>query len=214
VIVDAPSSRSRTRPPHRRRAPGDLAAAVPPRQATPKPASHGPHAPLPLLPPLPPLRESPAHPARRSVGGLKARLALAAILALIGGVPRPVAAAADFIVVVNAGNRQAALPAAEISNMFLQKSTQWQPGERVMAVDLPEGSPARESFSKAIHNRSTAAVKAYWQRMIFSGRDVPPPEKPTPGDVLAYVKGNPGAIGYVPAGTPLPDGVKALKVTP
>jgi len=151
---------------------------------------------------------------RRAPAGL-ALLALAAILALAGGAPRPAAAAAaDFIVVVNAGNRQAALPAAEISNMFLQKTHHWESGERVRPVDLPEGSAARASFSNSIHDRSTAAVKAYWQRMIFTGIDVPPPEKPTPGDVLAYVKANPGAIGYVPAGTPLPDGVKALKVTP
>jgi len=133
------------------------------------------------------------------------------LLALVAGAPRP-AAAADFVVVVNAANAQTALPAAEVSNMFLQKTHKWESGERVRAVDLPEASPARESFSRAIHGRPTAAVKAYWQRMIFSGIDTPPPEKPTPADVLAYVKANPGAIGYVPAGTPLPDGVKALKV--
>jgi ABC-type phosphate transport system substrate-binding protein len=42
---------------------------------------------------------------------------------------------------------------------------------------------------------------------------VPPPEKASPTEVLAYVRANPGGIGYVPAGTALPDGVKALKVT-
>jgi hypothetical protein len=141
-------------------------------------------------------------------------LGLAAVLALAAGTPRPAAAAADFVVVVNAANSQAALPAAEVSNMFLQKTHKWESGERVKAVDLPESSPARETFSKAIHGRSTAAVKAYWQRMIFSGIDAPPPEKPSAAEVLAYVRANPGAIGYVPAGTQLPDGVKALKVTP
>jgi ABC-type phosphate transport system substrate-binding protein len=150
---------------------------------------------------------TPTRPIRRALAGL------AALLALAAGAPRP-ATAADFVVVVNAANSQTALPAAEVSNMFLQKTHQWGSGERVRAVDLPEASAARESFSRAIHGRPTAAVKAYWQRMIFSGIDTPPPEKPTPADVLAYVKANPGAIGYVPAGTPLPDGVKALKVAP
>lgn len=149
-------------------------------------------------------------PLRRRVPAV---FALAAILALAAGAPRPSAAAADFIVVINAGNPQAALPAAEVSKMFLQKTPRWQSGARVMAVDLPEESPARASFSKMIHERSTAAVKAYWQKMIFSGRDVPPPEKTSAAEVLAYVRANPGAIGYVPAGTPLPDGVKALRVT-
>ena len=155
---------------------------------------------------------TPIRPARRRL--LAGLVPLAALLALAAGAPRPAAAAADFVVVVNAANGQASLPAAEVSNMFLQKTHQWGSGERVRAVDLPEASPARESFSRAIHGRPTSAVKAYWQRMIFSGIDTPPPEKPTPADVLASVKANPGAIGYVPAGTPLPDGVKALKVAP
>jgi hypothetical protein len=147
--------------------------------------------------------------------GPAAVLALATLLALAAGTPRPAAAAAgDFVVVVNAANQQAALPAAEVSNMFLQKTHKWQSGERVRAVDLPETSPARESFSKAVHGRSTAAVKAYWQRMIFSGIDLPPPEKRSAAEVLAYVHEHPGAIGYVPAGTQLPEGVKALQVTP
>jgi hypothetical protein len=151
-----------------------------------------------------------AHPS------LPAVLGLAAVLALAAGTPRPAGArapAADFVVVVNAANPQTALPAAEVSNLFLQKVHKWESGERVRPVDLPETSPARESFSKAIHGRPTAAVKAYWQRMIFSGIDAPPPEKPSAAEVLAYVRANPGAIGYVPAGTQLPEGVKALKVT-
>ena len=154
---------------------------------------------------------TPTRPPRRR--WLRFVAGLAAVLALAAVAPSP-AAAADFVVVVNAANPQAALPAAEVSNMFLQKTHRWDSGERVRAVDLPEASPARESFSKAIHGRPTAAVKAYWQRMIFSGIDTPPPEKPTAAEVLAYVKANPGAIGYVPAATPLPDGVKALKVGP
>ena len=169
------------------------------------------------------LRACHAHSARHArqqrlampaLPALPAIIGLAVILALAAGTPRPAAAAGDFVVVVNAANPQAALPAAEVSSMFLQKTHKWESGERVKAVDLPETSPARESFSKAIHGRSTAAVKAYWQRMIFSGIDAPPPEKPSAAEVLAYVRANPGAIGYVPAGTQLPEGVKPLKVAP
>lgn len=167
----------------------------------------------------PPRRPAPRKGVQRirALPSLPAILGLAAVLALAAGTPRPAgarAAAADFVVVVNAANPQTALPAAEVSNLFLQKVHNWESGERVRPVDLPETSPARESFSKAVHGRPTAAVKAYWQRMIFSGIDAPPPEKPSAAEVLAYVRANAGAIGYVPAGTQLPEGVKALKVTP
>jgi ABC-type phosphate transport system substrate-binding protein len=141
-----------------------------------------------------------------------ALLLLALAAAPLSGAPR--AAAGDFMVVVNAANPQQSMPAAEISRLFLRKSTLWGSGERVMAVDLLEDSPVREKFSKAIHERSASAVKAYWQKMIFSGRDVPPPEKYSVAEVLAYVRANSGAIGYVADDTPLPPGVKVLKVAP
>jgi len=44
-------------------------------------------------------------------------------------------------------------------------------------------------------------VKSYWQQQIFSGRDVPPVEKSSDAQVVAFVKQNPGAIGYVAEGT-------------
>ena len=72
----------------------------------------------------------------------------------------------------------------------------------------------RSSFSQQIHRKATPAVKAYWQQMIFSGREVPPPEKASPKDVVAFVSANRGGVGYVPAGTPLGEGVKTLDVKP
>lgn len=117
-----------------------------------------------------------------------------------------------FEVIVNSANPVSSLPADEVSRIFLHKAQVWPNGVHMMAVDLPEESPAREAFSRAVHARSTAAVKAYWQRMIFSGRDLPPPEKSS-AEVLGLVRGNPGGIGYLPPGTPLGDGVRVLRIT-
>lgn len=164
--------------------------------------------------PICPLNALPLDRLLRRISWLRSVAALCA-LATLG--PPALATASpvapiDFVVVVNASNPVASLSTAELSQMFLQKTPRWESGEKVMAVDLTEEAPARQAFSKAIHDRTTAAVKAYWQNMIFSGRDVPPPEKASAADVLAYVRTNPGGIGYVPAGTALPTGVRAIKV--
>ena len=53
---------------------------------------------------------------------------------------------------------------------------------------------------------------AYWQKMIFSGREVPPPEKTSSAEVVAYVRANRGAIGYVAADAALGAGVRVLKI--
>ena len=134
------------------------------------------------------------------------------ILLLLGAGRTPAAAAEGFVVVVNAANPVATLPAEEVSRYFLHKSVHWPNGTRIAAVDLVEDSPARDAFSRTIHQKTTSAVKAYWQRLIFSGRDVPPAEKSNT-EALSFVRTNLGAIAYVVPGTPLGDGIKALRVT-
>jgi ABC-type phosphate transport system substrate-binding protein len=126
----------------------------------------------------------------------------------------PVPAADPFVVIVNAGNKISSLRVQEIADYFLKRTTAWPDGTQAAPVDLADPSPVRESFSERIHHKSAAAVRAYWQKMIFSGRDVPPPEKATPDEVVAFVRSHPGAIGYVPAGTALGSGVKVLVMKP
>jgi ABC-type phosphate transport system substrate-binding protein len=123
-------------------------------------------------------------------------------------------AAEPFLVIVNAANPVSSMSVRELSTTFMKKVARWPHGDEVTPVDLKDTSAVRESFSRRIHEKSTAAVKAYWQKMIFSGRDVPPSEKSTSAEVVAYVRANRGAIGYVAADTALGAGVKALKVTP
>lgn len=142
------------------------------------------------------------------------RLALVLALSLfLAPAPSALAAAEFYVVVVHAANPLSALPAAEVSRMFLRKTVRWPDGTPVLPIDLREGSPLRESFSREIHQRGTDAVKAYWQQVIFSGQGVPPPEEESGPAVVAYVRSHPGGIGYVSVRTPLGDGVKVLKVT-
>jgi hypothetical protein len=94
----------------------------------------------------------------------------------------------------------------------MKKTTLWDDGTKVLPVDQVEG-PLRESFSKDIHGKTMVAVKNYWNQVIFSGLGVPPPVKASDPEVLAYVKANPGAVGYVSATAPITE-VKVLRVEP
>ena len=67
---------------------------------------------------------------------------------------------------------------------------------------------ARRSTART---RSVAAVKSYWQQMVFSGRGVPPPELDTEAQVVSFVLRNPGSVGYVSVGTSL-HGARTLAV--
>jgi len=87
----------------------------------------------------------------------------------------------------------------------------WDDGAAVTAVDQTDKAAVRESFTTAIHGKPVAAIKSYWQQQIFSGRDVPPVEKSSDAEVIAFVHNNRDAVGYVSADTPV-SGVKVIDV--
>jgi ABC-type phosphate transport system substrate-binding protein len=135
--------------------------------------------------------------------------AVGALLVLLG----PAAAAQDFKVVVNSSNDTTSVTKQQLSRCFMKQTATWITGQTIAPVDQAASARVREKFSADVLGRDVSAVKSYWQRQIFSGRSVPPPEKASDAEVLAFVRANPGAVGYVSAGVDLGSGVKVLSVT-
>jgi ABC-type phosphate transport system substrate-binding protein len=103
-----------------------------------------------------------------------------------------------FKIIVHASNPNSELTKNQISKLFLKKVKMWEDmNEAVLPIDLVADSPVREEFSAEIHGKKVSPIKAYWQKQIFSGRNVPPEEKASDEGVLEYVEENVGAIGYV-----------------
>jgi ABC-type phosphate transport system substrate-binding protein len=125
--------------------------------------------------------------------------ALAVGALLLGSIAPPGAAmAADgYKVIVHSSNPTTSLSRDDVMRYLLKKETAWPSGAEVSAVDLQKESATREVFSREVLHKSIAAVSAYWRQQVFSGRAVPPPEKRSDAEVVAFVAGNAGAIGYV-----------------
>ena len=134
------------------------------------------------------------------------------ILATVLTAGSAIAAADAYVVIVNDSNKTSSIPRHVVAAMFMKKVPAWPSGTVCIPVDQPGTSAVRESFSNAIHRKPASAIRSYWQQQIFSGRDVPPLEKNGDAEVIAFVRNNPGAIGYIAPVTPL-EGVKAIKVT-
>jgi ABC-type phosphate transport system substrate-binding protein len=107
----------------------------------------------------------------------------------------------SFKVIVNSDNPVTEMAKKEVSNAFLKKTSKWGNGVAILPVDLVSSSDTREAFSQDIHERKVSAVKAYWQKQIFSGRKIPPAEKKSNREILLFVQENPGAIGYISSST-------------
>jgi len=118
-----------------------------------------------------------------------------------------------YVVIVNEQNSVTSASRVLVSRFFLKKASHWDSGSLVLPVDLPPESPVRVAFSKHVLSKSVGSIKAYWQQQIFSGREVPPPEKSDETDVLEFVKANRDAIAYVSPDAVLPRGVRVLMVT-
>jgi ABC-type phosphate transport system substrate-binding protein len=125
-------------------------------------------------------------------------LAIFATLQALWAVPSPAAEPA-FVVVAHPAVQVNEFSRAQLSRFFLKKTTQWPDASLVRPVE-PLEPKLREAFAQQVHERSAAAIAAYWNALIFSGRELPPLEKATDADVVAYVRATPGAIGYVSAG--------------
>jgi len=134
-----------------------------------------------------------------------------ATLALV--LVRSASPAEDYQVVVHRAKPITAMTRARLSDIFLGNTTEWEDGSRILLVEQLETSPVRQDFSRHVHRRAASAVRSYWLQRMYAGRAVPPVEKATDEDVIAYVKSHPGAIGYVNSSAST-DTVKVLKVDP
>jgi ABC-type phosphate transport system substrate-binding protein len=121
------------------------------------------------------------------------------------------AQAGSFKIIANSSVRASSVSKKTASDMFMKRAGKWDDGSTVVPVDQADVTSVRDDFSRAIHGKPTAAVKSYWNQQIFSGREVPPVEKGSDADVLAFVRSTPGAIGYI-SDTAAADGVHVLRV--
>jgi ABC-type phosphate transport system substrate-binding protein len=116
-----------------------------------------------------------------------------------------------YVLIVHPANPFALVRRTFVADAYLKRISRWSNGKVLHPADQQHGSPIREAFSNSIVGRSAAAVRAYWQQRIFSGLDVPPPQFHTDAEVVSYVLGHEGAIGYVSAQADL-RGAKLLQV--
>ena len=119
-----------------------------------------------------------------------------------------------YVVIVNEANPVSSMPRQQLADIFMKRLVEWpNDGGVAHPVDQPAVAAVRDAFSRGVHGKPAAAVASWWGQQVFSGRATPPPQRPNDRGVLAFVRGDAAAVGYVTAGTVPPD-VKVLRVTP
>jgi ABC-type phosphate transport system substrate-binding protein len=139
-----------------------------------------------------------------------------ALAALAVAASRPASAAAQdegYVVIINTANPVTSLTRAQVADIFMKHTIHWEHGGDVHPVDQPAVAAVRDAFSRSVHGKPASAVASWWGQQMFSGRAVPPPQRPTDRAVVTFVREDALAIGYVSPGTAGQE-VKVLHITP
>lgn len=107
---------------------------------------------------------------------------------------------AEVAVVVSSKSSVGNLTAAQAADIFLGKSSSFPGGGTAVPIDQSEGSAVRDEFYTKVTGKSAAQLKAYWSKIIFSGKGQPPKEVADSAAVKKQLAENPNAIGYIDKG--------------
>lgn len=115
----------------------------------------------------------------------------------------------QLVIVVGAASSAPKLTGEQVSAIFLGSVKSFPNGEKAIPIDQTAGSPAYAQFYSQVAGRSEAQIKAYWSRMVFTGKGAPPQEAGDGAAVKKLVSSNPNLIGYIDA-TQVDSSVKVL----
>jgi len=112
-------------------------------------------------------------------------------------------ALADIAVIANTNSASSSLSIKDVKKIFLGKNTSMTP------VDQPDGNATRNVFYQKAAKKNESQMKAYWSKMIFSGKAIPPETSANDASVITWVTNNKNGIGYIDSAS-VDDSVKIL----
>lgn len=114
---------------------------------------------------------------------------------------------ADVVVIVNPAVGEVSQD--DIQRIFLGKKSDFAGGAKATPYYLPDGAAEREIFDKQALGKSSSQLKAYWSKLVFTGKGTPPAELDSSANAKAKVAAEKDAIAYVDASV-VDDSVKVV----
>ncbi len=109
-------------------------------------------------------------------------------------------AKAEIVVIVNAKSDLKQLTRRQVVDIYTGRVTTAVNGNTLFPLDHPMNSVMREKFYAKLTGKSVSAVNAYWARLLFTGRALPPKELSDGVSVLKSIEMNINTIGYMHSG--------------
>ena len=107
------------------------------------------------------------------------------------------AQAGGLVVIVSANSPVEALRPDQVAAVFLGQAPRFPNGALATPLDQPIGSRERDQFYARVAGKTPALLKAYWSKMVFTGRGQPPRDLAGNAAVRKAVADDPALIGYI-----------------
>ena len=99
------------------------------------------------------------------------------------------------MVIVNPANSNA-ISEDEVQRIFLGKKSTFNDGSKATPYALTPG-PTSDAFSEKALGKSASQLKAYWSKLVFTGKGIPPSELAGAKEAVSTVAKDASAIAYV-----------------
>jgi ABC-type phosphate transport system substrate-binding protein len=103
---------------------------------------------------------------------------------------------AGVVVIVHPSNASG-LDAAAINRIYTGKEKSFSNGNKAIPISQISTAAATDEFNEKVLNKTSAQLKAYWSKLVFTGKGTPPKEMNDDQEVLKLVASNPDTIGYI-----------------
>jgi len=114
---------------------------------------------------------------------------------------------AEIVVVVHPDNTNT-MSKNDVKRIFLGKTKYYPDGSQAMPIIQSAGNTSND-FNVNVLKKSDSQLKAYWSKLIFTGKGTKPDSALDDAAVIELVSKNPNIIGYIDSSSVGP-GVKVI----
>ena len=106
-------------------------------------------------------------------------------------------AKAELVVIVQADSPMQTLSKDEVERIFLKKLKVFPNGDEAVPIGQLSRAEIDEQFYTKLSGKSKVELKAYWARLMFTGKDRPPKDGKDNDGVKTIVASDSRAIGFI-----------------
>ncbi len=116
---------------------------------------------------------------------------------------------ADIVVIGNKSLPDNVINVESTKKLWLGKIKKIPGIGKVKILDQAKNSAIRNNFYSKLTNKNSTQIKAYWAKIIFTGKAFPPKTVSSDSEVMDMVRKNKKYLGYVDSAS-VDDSVKVL----